>query len=75
MLREALLERGIRSIQRAVGPYLGIIGDVAQTPYSMLLISSDDAENRSAQVAECLALVLPDEVEAPEEPGEPDACG
>lgn len=63
LLREALQERGIRAVQRAVGPFLGIIGDVAQTPYSLVLISRDDQENRPAQVDECLALVLPDQVE------------
>lgn len=66
LLREALQERGIRAVQRSVGPFLGIIGDAAQTPYSLILISRADQENRSAQVSECLAFVLPDQVDLEE---------
>ena len=73
LLREALQERGIRAVQRSVGPFLGIIGDAAQTPYSLILISREDQENRPAQVEECLAFVLPDEVELDESDVDPDA--
>lgn len=63
LLREALAERGIQSIQRAVGPFLGIIGDAARTPFSLVLVSHRDWEHRRDQVEECRALVLPDSVE------------
>lgn len=73
LLREALADRGIHSIQRAVGPFLGIIGDAARTPFSLVLVSARDWEHRRQQVEECLALVLPDHVEgeAGDDPGDP----
>ncbi len=62
MLREELAVRGIRSLLRAVGPYLGIIGDAARTPYSLVLVPAEELAARRDQVEECLALVLPDVV-------------
>lgn len=66
-LRESLAERGILSIVRAVGPFLGIIGDAARTPFSLVLVSADDWERRREDVEDCRALVLPDAVERIEE--------
>lgn len=60
LLREALAERGVRSIQQAVGPFLGIIGDAARTPFSMVLIRAAELESRREAVDECVALVLPE---------------
>jgi hypothetical protein len=68
MLRDELRGRGVRSILRAVGPFLGIIGDAARTPHSLVLVQEVELELRREQVEECLALVLPDAVvELPEE--------
>lgn len=62
MLRESLAERGIPSIVRAVGPFLGIIGDAARTPFSMVLVRARELEDRRDDVEECLSLVLPEGV-------------
>ena len=71
MLREELRQRGVRSLGRAVGPYLGIIGDAARSPFSLVLILEGEMEERRDQVEECLALVLPDRVfVGPDDPSE-----
>lgn len=57
MLREELRERGIRAVVHAVGPFLGIIGDAARTPHSVVRIEPAELELRRDQVEECLALV------------------
>lgn len=67
LLREQLAERGILSILRAVGPFLGIIGDAARTPFSLVLVSAHDWEHRRDDVEECVALLLPSAVQAAEE--------
>lgn len=59
MLREALAEREIPSILQAVGPFLGIIGEAARTPFSMVLVRAGELEARRDEVEECVALVLP----------------
>ena len=61
LLREELAERGIPSIVRAVGPFLGIIGDAARTPFSLVLVPGQAWESRRDEVEECVALVLPNE--------------
>jgi hypothetical protein len=69
MLREELRERGIPSIIQATGPFLGIIGDAARSPFSLLLIPEIEMERRREQVAECVSLVLPDAAQAILSPG------
>ena len=59
MLRHELRERGIHSVVQAVGPFLGIIGDAARTPFSVVRIWETDLEDRRSQVDECLELVTP----------------
>ena len=59
MLRNELRERGIHSVVQAVGPFLGIIGDAARTPFAVVRIWEADLEDRRAQVDECLELVTP----------------
>lgn len=62
MLSHELRERGIHSIVQAVGPFLGIIGDAARTPFAVVRISEPDFENRRPQVDECLELVTPSDL-------------
>lgn len=62
MLREELHARGIRCLVQAAGPFLGIIGDGARTPYSVVRVPVSLLENRRSTIEECLALVLPDAV-------------
>ena len=75
MLRDSLSEHGIASIQRAVGPFLGVIGDAARTPFSMVLVSSADWRDRRPEVEDCVALVLPDSLveEVSDDTGDRDA--
>lgn len=60
MLREELRERGIRSVVHGAGPFLGIIGDAARTPYSVVRIPEVEWIERREQVEECLVLVQPE---------------
>ena len=69
MLQHELRERGVQSIVQAVGPFLGIIGDAARTPFSVVRISELDLEEHRGPVDECLALVTPVD---PPDPGEAD---
>lgn len=62
MLREELHARGVRCLVQAAGPFLGIIGDGARTPYSVVRVSVSQLESRRSTIEECLALVLPDAV-------------
>lgn len=59
MLRDELRDRGIRAVVHATGPFLGIIGDAARTPYSVVRISDEELEARPAQIRECLAFFEP----------------
>jgi hypothetical protein len=59
MLRDTLRERGIEGIIQAGGPYLGIIADRVQAPFSILLISDHDRDGRSQEVEDCLSLMAP----------------
>lgn len=59
MLRDELRERGIQSVVHRAGPFLGIIGDAARTPYSVVRIGESDWRERREQVEDCLALVQP----------------
>jgi hypothetical protein len=59
MLRDELRDRGIRAVVHATGPFLGIIGDAARTPYSVVRISDLELEARPAQIRECLAFFEP----------------
>ncbi len=59
MLRGALSDHGIRSVLQAREPFLAVIGEAAQAPFSAVLIDADEQLRRSDQVAECLALLLP----------------
>jgi hypothetical protein len=59
MLRDELRERGIQSVVHAAGPFLGIIGDAARTPYSVVRIAESEWDNRREQIEECLAMVQP----------------
>jgi hypothetical protein len=67
MLSHELRERGIHSIVQAVGPFLGIIGDAARTPFAVVRISEPDFEDRRAQVDECLELVTPSDLPTSDE--------
>jgi hypothetical protein len=62
MLREELHARGIRCQVQAAGPFLGIIGDGARTPYSVVLVPASLLEVRKDTIDECLALLLPDAI-------------
>jgi hypothetical protein len=62
MLRDELRHRGLRAVVHAVGPYQGIIGDAARTPYSVVKVAGEDLELRRDEIEECLALVHPDAV-------------
>jgi len=67
MLRDELRDRGIRAVVHATGPFLGIIGDAARTPYSVVRVSDLDLQARPDQIQECLAFVepLPDNADPP----------
>lgn len=65
MLREELRARGIRSVVHAAGPFLGIIGDAARTPYSVVRIPEVEWEERREQIEECLIMVQPEPEQAP----------
>jgi hypothetical protein len=56
MLRDELRSRGIQSVVHAAGPFLGIIGDAARTPCSVVRIPEAEWEHRREQVEDCLAL-------------------
>jgi len=56
MLRDELRARGIKSVVHGAGPFLGIIGDAARTPYSVVRIPEVEWEDRRDQVEECLAM-------------------
>jgi hypothetical protein len=60
MLRDELRARGIRSVVHATGPFLGIIGDAARTPYSVVRVPQAEWEERREQIEECLVLVQPE---------------
>lgn len=66
MLRDELRARGIHSVVHATGPFLGIIGDAARTPYSVVRIPDFEWLERRDQIEECVALVQPDAVETDE---------
>jgi hypothetical protein len=72
MLREELRHRGVRAVVHAAGPYLGIIGDAARTPYSVIKVPDAELELHREAIEECLALVHPDAIIAEDtEPGDP----
>lgn len=68
MLRDELQARGIRGVVHGAGPFLGIIGDAARTPYSVVRIPEVEWEERREQVEECLAMVQPEAVQWEEPP-------
>ena len=71
MLRQELEERGIAAILRPVEPFMGVIGEVAQPPYSLVLVAREDVERRPEVIRECLDLTGPGERgPLPRAPGE-----
>lgn len=62
MLRAELRERGIESVGRRIGVGLqALVAYLGEPPFTAVLISRADYENRRAEVDECLALYQPDE--------------
>lgn len=70
MLRDELRDRGIRAVVHATGPFLGIIGDAARTPYSVVRISDEELDARPDQIRECLAFFEPADDDADPQPPE-----
>jgi hypothetical protein len=76
MLRQELRERGVRAAVYAAGPFLGIIGDAARSPYSVVKVLDEELALHKDAIEECLALVGSDPAVSEEElnaPIDPDA--
>ena len=59
MLRDELQARGVQCVVHGAGPFLGIVGDAARTPYSVVRIPEAELDQRREQIEECLAMVQP----------------
>jgi hypothetical protein len=57
ILEEALRQEGIPSLVRPVGPLDALVGNVALTMFSQLLISRDDYEQQQRVIDDCLQFV------------------
>jgi hypothetical protein len=57
ILEEALRQEGIPSLVRAVGPLVGLVGDLVPPMFSQLLISADDYEQHRYIIDDCLQFV------------------
>lgn len=57
ILEEALRQEGIPSLVRAVGPLLGLVGELVPPLFSQLLISADDYEQHRPIIDDCLQFV------------------
>jgi hypothetical protein len=57
ILEEALRQEGIPSLVRPVEPLSALVGDLALTMYSQLLISAEDHEQHRRLIEDCLQFV------------------
>ena len=62
MLGDELRQHGVRAVVHASGPYVGIIGDAARTPYCVVKVPDEELESHREQIDECLVLVQPEAI-------------
>ncbi len=57
ILEEALRQEGIPSLVRSVEPLLGLVGELALSMFSQLLVSAEHLEEQQSLIDDCLQFV------------------